>query len=699
MIISSASQSLSAAKMMIGNRSVQGLESAGSGLTVKSAQASAAGSSSAKATSIYDNFGREMSKRLSEAAKKSANQEDQPADPALLVQSLTGAMGEIEQIFGREAATEVMAGILSGTAGEVSEDSLLTAIQNSLTGLKRRDPNGTNLKRLAESFNRDLTLTLDPEAAEKKLADKETVSLSYALSRHFGSLVEPQADEALGSQKPAGGDGAAEEDSLSGSAGALSGGQQAAGPKIASGTYEMLGFNENGRWDMVEVVKTEAAEAEELKEAAEAGLDKVLELTLADVMGHQNGQYLFDNLAGFLANDLQDKESAAFVEQGVMDSMDLMYNKYGSSPKIAALLSQVYSKVAADGDADKLALFENYINTDFKNALNPVLADLQRTNPELLPGAEVGELQFKGLSGASLAGENDVFSLRWGYKDDNSYDRSIAKRFLQEDIRGVKAVKENRDRIAQSQMIRDWDESAEEKRLREEKEAKTIREAGGDQPQNALSAAEGRAGAEVSDLRTSLEERFSAERRQGQLEEALATKFGQLSDSSREELEQYLKNNFTEERAENLLDQARWNNDVLSGLAGIHRDIRETEGDEKKAADFMRFLNGTMKTELNKVTEKLDGLAFGGWQAPEALNGELEAAFNFTGQDQTVKVLTPDLAPAAPNEGDPKLNSRLQAERILQPPSAETADQARDARAAALFPRKMGTGYLINIRA
>jgi hypothetical protein len=615
MIINAVSQAFSLGRMLVNGRQVDGVDSLGSGLVVNSVSGAEAESASGKKTSIYDNFAKEMSRRLANPLNKTdRNAEDAP-DPSILVQSLTGAMGEIEQLFGREAATEVMAKILTGAADGVAEESLLSSIQNSLAGLSHFDPNGAKMKRLTDGFNRDLTLALEPKLAGKKLENKETVSLGYAIAKHFNSLITPEETED-NSGKPC----------------------------------EMSGFDETGRWDTVEVAKLDEASAEELKEAAEAGIDKATELTMADVMEKVSGENLFQDFVNFLKKDLQDKESALFVEQGLTDSYFMVANKYGSSPKIAEVISQVYSKVAADGDADKLALLENYLNTDFKEALNPILAEMQQGGyAVLLPGAEVGELQFKGLTGASLAGENDVFSLNWGYKDDNTYDRSTSKRFLQEDIRGVKAVKEKQDESEQRLMAENWDETAEEKRLRKIKESKADQRAGLGLSNRANSDG-GQINPEEADIRTTLGERFAKERRQKKLEEALTIKFGQLSDSSREELGQYLKDNFSEEEAEKLQEHTKWSNDLMSGLAAIHRDIRESGAGEAKAREFMNFLNSTMKQEVEKVTDELGGLEFDGWQALDGLAGELEASFRFTGQDQTTRVtiLGPErVAPAA----------------------------------------------------
>jgi hypothetical protein len=380
------------------------------------------------------------------------------------------------------------------------------------------------------------------------------------------------------------------------------------------------------------VKKADEAYTAEIKEAAEAGLNKAAALTMAKIMEQENGGNIFSAFSHFLKTTLQDKESAAFVDKSINDSYQALFTESGSSLKVTQMLSQVYSKVAADGDADNLALLENYINTDFKDALNPILAEMQKGDAAFLPGAEVGTLQFKGLSGVSLAGETDIFSLNWGYKEDSTFDRSISKRFLQEDIRGVKAVKEKQDEFEENRWAALWDDTPEERRLQKEKAAKALNKSGlGRHGDDQTKARE-------SDLPATRWERLSEERRQRKLEEAMTTKFGQLSDSSREELKKYLTDNFGEEEAEKLLEYAKWSNDLMSGLAGIHRDIRESGADEKKAESFLDFLNGTIKKEVENITSRLGDMSFDGWQASDGAPGALEAGFKFTGRDDVAKV-------------------------------------------------------------
>lgn len=594
-----------------------------SGLSIKSiSSAPAVQSDSEPKNSVYSNFEKEMSRRLNEAAK-SHGSHDKSADSSVLLQSLTGAMGEIGEMFGREAATEVMANILTGTAKGITEESLMSSIQNSLAGLSRLDPNKTKVAKLSESFNKDLSLALDQELADKKLESKQTFSLSYALSKHFSLLSAPVQEET----------------------------EEANPADSAEKGHKAQGFNAAGKWDTVAVTAPDEAAAEEIRAAAEAGLNKAADVTVAAIMKQENGSGLFEKLSGFLEKNFQDKAASLFVDECVMNAT---VGPEGASPKMAEMLSQVYSKVAADGDADKLAVLENYINTDFKNALNPVLGAMQQSD---VPGMEdLGAVQFKGISGASLAGESDAFSFNWGYEKDNSYDRSVSKRFLQEDIRAVKAAKENAERAEEDRLAKAWDDTAEEKRIKEAAK-----------PDEPLPGAE--------NIQTTLGEKFAAERRQEKLEEAMSTKFGQLSDSSREDLEQYIKDNFSEEEAEKLLEDTKWNNDLMSGLAALHRDIREFGADESKAKGFINFLNSTLKQEVDSITEKLGGLAFEGWQAMDGASGELEANFKFNGQD-TTKVIVMGLEKTLDTEKDAQ-KTHTPSPRLLD----------------------LGTGYLIDLMA
>ncbi|MDR1920528.1 MAG: hypothetical protein LBS31_02120 [Candidatus Adiutrix sp.] len=688
MIINAAPQkNLSINRIQIGTRRNSGnADSFASGLSIRAVNSTTPTSASKQKNSIYSNFEKEMSRRLTEATKKSGKNEGHDvADPSVLIQSLTGAMGEIEQIFGREAAAEVMAKIITGAVDGITEDSLLSSIQNGLSGLRRRDLNETKMKRLINGFNKDLSLALDPELADKKLENKQTLSLSYAISKHFGSLAVPEANQNAPAES--GGSSEAAFFSYNNDQGtAQTNAIQSENRNLTGEAYELTGFNETGSWDSVEVMKLDEASAAELKEAAEAGINKAAELTMAAIMKQDNGGNIFSALSRYLKDDLQDKESAAFVDQCIGDSYS---DTGGSSPKTAQMLSQVYSKIAADGEADKLAIFENYINTDFKEALNSILSAMQQGDEALLPGAEVGALQFKGLTGVSLAGENDVFSLNWGYKDDGAYDQARCKRFLQEDIRGVKAVKEKMDEFEQNRMAAAWDDTAEERRLKEAKESKARGKSGLGQPDDG--------NADDSDMRATMGERFAEERRRNKLEEAMTTKFGQLSDGAREELEKYLTDNFDEEEAEKLLEHTKWSNDLMSGLAGVHGDIRESGADESQARAFMNFLNGTLKKEVGNITSELGGMSFEGWQALDGIKGELKASFKFIGQDDVVNVAVMRPEKMILEEEAGRLSAE-QALNALKSPRREEELQAGQAARPAV-PHKLGVGYLIDMMA
>lgn len=595
MMINAASQNSSHSRMYIGGSGRANPLAAG--LSIKHAGAPQGEAVAEGKSSLYRNFEKEMSRRLNEAAKKSDdNKKDAPDSASALLQSLSGAMGEVEELFGRQGATEVMANILTGTADGVTEESLITSIQNSLANLSRQDPNKAKVKQLAAGFNKDLSLALDQDLADEKLKSQQSFSLSYAIAQHFGSL-NTSPEESDDSEK------------------------------AGEATYEMRGFDETGAWGNVQVLEPDEAAAEEIQEAAEAGLNKAEDLRLADILKQDKGADIFYSLSGFLEDSLQDKEAAAFVDKCIMDSS---FGPENSSPKMAEMLGQVYSKVAADGDADKVALFESYINNDFKNAINPVLSGMSFLPEGALE--ELGALQFKGLNGVSLAAENDAFSLNWGYKEDNSYDRANSKRVMQEDIQAVKAVKANNDAAEQDKMAEAWDASPEEKRLEEsQKEA----------PQN-------------SALNSTLAEKFAEERQQNKLDEALNTKFGQLSDSARADLEQYLTDNFEEEEAAKLLEHTQWNNNLMDGLTAIHEGIRASGADEEKLNSFVNFLNGNLKEELGALTEGLGGLSFEGWQNPAGATGSLNASFKFTGQAEAITVKIMAAPQMAPEAGEPQ---------------------------------------------
>ena len=610
MLVNTVPHAFSAGQMRINGANTERIDSLGQGLTVNSAAKLETETAVLKKTSIYDNFSQEMSKRFTEALRKNGQPESTAADSASLVQSLTGAMGEIEQLFGREAATEAMAKILLDTSDKVDETTLLSSIQNNLAALKSLDPNGTKMKQLTESFNRDLVLAVDAEKADEKLKNGETFSLSYALAKHFGTLMSPEAENNL----------AAEETDKS---------FTTAQRKPDKEIYDMMGFDETGRWDKIKVIKLDDASIEKLQEAAEAGINSAHVLTLAALIEKEEGRAIFENLANYLEVDLQDQESAAFVKE----CLDKSFDSEIASPEMVKMISQVYSKVAADGDADKLSLLENYLNRDFKDALNPVLAELQKSGKLL--GAEVGVLQFKGINSASLAGESDAFSLKWGYQDDDIYDQSSTKRFLQEDIRGVKAVKEKQDEAREKILFDLWEkESMAERSLREAKEAKSAKKDAdqtdqAEQPETAVAKKAVRW------------QNFQAERRQDKLMEAMTTKFGQLSDNSRAELSEYLKNNFSSEEAGKLLAHSGWKNNLMDGLASMQSEMRKIGTAENKVNDFTNFLNGTIKNEIEGIAEALGDMNFEGWRLEDGPVGELSATFNFLGQDAATKVIIP----------------------------------------------------------
>ena len=104
--------------MLIGGRSVS---AAGLSLKTVATPDTATAPISKPKSSIYDNFSREMFKRFTPASKQASQEGQNVSDPSVLVQSLMGAIGEIKQDFGQEAATEVMAKVLMGTEGGYSK--------------------------------------------------------------------------------------------------------------------------------------------------------------------------------------------------------------------------------------------------------------------------------------------------------------------------------------------------------------------------------------------------------------------------------------------------------------------------------------------------------------------------------------------------------------------------------------------------
>ncbi|MDR1295800.1 MAG: hypothetical protein LBO05_00145, partial [Deltaproteobacteria bacterium] len=194
---------LSAGKLLVGGRETRGglqaKAASAAGLLVVTSPAPTSASLNSKESptaaaartqsTLYENFSSEILKRLKDAAgdKKTGtgSLEGDPADPAALADSLAGAMGEIEEIFGREAATEAMAKILLGTENGAGRESVMASLETVLAGLGKLGRTGLEIRQLVEGFNRDLTL------GEKELAEKidsgATMSLSNALASFFGS--------------------------------------------------------------------------------------------------------------------------------------------------------------------------------------------------------------------------------------------------------------------------------------------------------------------------------------------------------------------------------------------------------------------------------------------------------------------------------------------------------------------------------
>jgi hypothetical protein len=122
MIITANSQTLAFSKLTIG-----GLSASSPGTkTADGKDSSTIVPVSKPQNSIFENFNREMTKRLDQ--KQKGEDAQSPSSPSVLAQSLTGAMGEIEEIFGREAAIEVMSLILTETEDDLTLGSLLNSL-------------------------------------------------------------------------------------------------------------------------------------------------------------------------------------------------------------------------------------------------------------------------------------------------------------------------------------------------------------------------------------------------------------------------------------------------------------------------------------------------------------------------------------------------------------------------------------------
>ena len=723
MIINAANNALKIGQLTIGGRAVGSIDSLGQALTLATPSAGTESAASARKISIHDNFAKEMTKRLAESRAG----DGESADPAVLAQSLSGAMGEIEKIFGREAATEVMAKVLNGTADGMDEDSLIQALQNGLADLSRLDPNGAKMKQLTEAFNQDLALALDPDQAEEKIAAGETLSLSYALSRHFGSLYTPEVkgenqttredDDSSGEQFPGpitrgltvpeGVDGGID---LVEANAALAEARTQTPERVERQrgqveTHEMLGFGADGRWGLVEVAEPEEVAEAELKEAAEASLAQAQELDLAQIIDNENGAKVFEELSKFLKNTLQDEEAAAFVDKSLKEAQAVLDNKYGTAPNLTETLSQVYAKVADEGDADKLTALTNYVNNDFKDNLNPILAEMQTGLVSQLAGGEIGELMFKGLIGPGAAGETDTFSLKWGYKDDEAFDKTYSRRYLDEDIQAVRSALEDQEAAARRNMEMAQAQMADEAELRKAGFVNAVA-----QPEEVAKANKDLPGGptgyhvpgfshidpdpgvnnkiwdDVGSGEETAPDKAEAERKK--LLTAMTLKFGQLDDQTLAELGEYLGQAFGQEEADRLMSQVNRTGELMEGLAAIHRDIRDNGG-EAQAAGFVGFLNSEMKDEVGRAANDL-GLEFDGWQSLDGISGELTATFSIQGTERTATVTI--LGPEARATDD------ASAEAILR--ANEAAQQEREAREIPKHLQKpRATGYLIDLMA
>ncbi|UQZ89156.1 hypothetical protein C4J81_08065 [Deltaproteobacteria bacterium Smac51] len=652
-MISGISKMSSMGMMNVNGQGQGGVSGVGGGLRIETAAQETVEQTAAKA-SIYDNFKNEMAWRLAESGPRKPEPDD--PDPDVLARSLTGAMGEIEKLFGREAATEAMAMILTGTADEMNLNTLTGSIQNAMKNLSRQDPNGMKIKQLADGFNEDLTLAFDPDKAAAVLEAESSLSLSYALSRHFGLLLENPDDYQSHQECRAQSETDEEVKETSGTIVAgdwqpandtgeiisVSGGEAPAKREKSSQLEiaQMTGFTADGDWGAVEVIKPEEVEDEELKIRAQEGLDKAGNLKMSDIINPDlgDGREVVEGLIKFLSDDLQDEEAAAYLEEALKKA-DRGEADLGSN--FMERLSQVYSKVASEMDEDKLATFENYLNGDFKDNFNEVLGRLQ--NNLVLPLAEdVGQIEFRGLQGISGGMESDSFSFQWGYQGDDYVEKTVTKKVMREDFQGVKDAADDKASRNQADLELAKAQREDEKALRKAGyNVNTSRTINDDIPVSLGYVAPGyshinRDARKNEGLWNDLElsdgvEKDSAEAASEDLEQALSLKAGQLSQASLAELENFLSDRFGEEKAAGMMESLDWKKDLMTGLADIHRDVREL-GDESRAEEFVNFINGDLKREVQVLSEKI-GLEFQGWTGGDGISGELSAAFKIRGEE------------------------------------------------------------------
>ncbi|MDR0548751.1 MAG: hypothetical protein LBI10_04980 [Deltaproteobacteria bacterium] len=539
---------------------------------------------------IYDNFTREINKRL---------KTDPSKDATILSQSLTGAMGEVERLFGRDAAILTMAKILNGTENQLDLDSLVAALENSFASLKLVDPTGAAMDGLLASLNADLALAVDSKALETKLNNHETLSLSLALSQYFGG------ESKVVSQKPVATDDEAP--------------NQASAQLSGSKAIFTTGFTKEAKWSEVTFSAAEAKAESELKERAESELKTAGDLSLTTLIKKGGAEDVFNDLVHFLEN-LDQKEAAEYLSEGLKKALADDGLTKTSPLNVSQVLNQIYSQVATTGDAESLALFEDYVNSDFKNAFNAALENLQKMDDSPFNGnLNLGLIQFKGLTGTSLAGENDNFSLVWGYQNNGQYDLALTKRVLQEDLSDLNLSLEKKEKTAKNAAA----------------DLLTNSETGAI---NQDSLSQGQSAKEES-VKEKGKASQAESQRSNKLTAALDLKFGQLTDNVNAELSRYVKDNLNEDLAEEALAQTKWSHNLMKGLAAIKETLATAGVGTAKIKDFLGFINGHLKNEVDNLLSRLEGVSFLGWETDASLTEGLTATFGFKEAAETTSIV------------------------------------------------------------
>ncbi len=165
-----------------------------------------------------------------------------------------------------------------------------------------------------------------------------------------------------------------------------------------------------------------------------------------------------------------------------------------------------------------------------------------------------------------------------------------------------------------------------------------------------------------------------------------------MDEEALNKLKSYIENNFNEEEAEKLLDHAQWNKDILSGLATMHQEIRQTSAGGEKSAGFIDFINDQMKPDFQKVMDRLAGLKLGGLHVPDDPLTEIGAVFQWPGWEEIqVNLKAPAQTATEDQEIGPPGNEKL--------PVSPAPAAAWEAGLPGHLKKYLATGYLINLMA